>query len=93
MLGDYPGALKAYSESVKRNPNDARVFSNRAACYTKLAEFGLALKDVETCLALDPKFVKAYLRKGNIALLMKETAKARDAYEKALELDEHCQVF
>ncbi|XP_065660585.1 stress-induced-phosphoprotein 1 isoform X2 [Hydra vulgaris] len=89
--GDYPGALKAYSESVKRNPEDARVFSNRAACYTKLAEFGLALKDVETCLVLDPKFIKAYLRKGNIALLMKETAKAREAYEKALELDENCQ--
>jgi len=85
--GDYPGAIKHYNESIKRNPEDPKVYSNRAACYTKLAEFGLALSDVDKCLDLDPNFVKAYLRKGAICLIIKETSKARSAYEKALELD------
>jgi len=89
--GDYPNALKHYSESIKRNPDDARVYSNRAACYTKLVEFGLALKDVDSCLKLDPKFVKAYLRKGTILLTMKESSRARDAFEAALQLDPNCQ--
>jgi len=85
--GKYPDAVKCYTQSIKHNPEDPRVFSNRAACYTKLAEFGLALKDIEVCLRLDPKFVKAYLRKGAISLTLKETAKAKEAYQRALEVD------
>lgn len=89
--GDYPSAIKHYTEAIKRNPDEVKTYSNRAAAYTKLAEFGLAMTDTNTCIKMDPKFVKAYLRKGQILLLMKEPSKAREAFEMAAEIDPQCQ--
>lgn len=35
-------------------------------------DYGRALADIEKALALDPKYVKAWLRKGNIELALKQ---------------------
>ncbi|CAB3981473.1 stress-induced-phospho 1 [Paramuricea clavata] len=85
--GAFPEAMKHYTEAIKRNPNDAKLYSNRAACYQKLAELRLALKDCDECIKLDATFVKGYTRKGACHFAMKEFSKAMDAYNKALELD------
>ncbi|KAG7213876.1 hypothetical protein KM043_003084 [Ampulex compressa] len=85
--GDYPAAIKHYSEAIKRNPDDPKYYSNRAACYTKLAAFDLGLKDCEKCVEIDPKFIKGWIRKGKILQGMQQQGKALSAYQKALELD------
>lgn len=85
--GQYADALKCYSEAIKRNPGDAKVYSNRAACYTKLAAFDLGLKDCDSCLELEPTFVKGWIRKGKILQGMQQYSKASTAFQKAMELD------
>jgi len=85
--GDWAAAVKHYTEALKRNPKDAKIYSNRAACYTKLNAFDLVIKDCDASIGLDPGFVKAYLRKANVLKAMGQTQKAMDVYSKAMELD------
>jgi len=85
--GDFPTALKHYSEAIKRNPEDAKLYSNRAACYAKLMEFRYALEDCDKCIKLDPNFVKGYIRRGMALMALHEPGRALKAYEEAFRLD------
>jgi len=66
LIGDFPTAMKFYNQSAIENPKDAKLFRNRAACYSKLMAFPEALKDCEEAIRLDPTFVKAYVQKGSV---------------------------
>jgi stress-induced-phosphoprotein 1 len=54
--GDFAGAVKAYTESIKRNPSDPRGYNNRAAAYQKLVALPEALKDANEAIKIDPAF-------------------------------------
>jgi stress-induced-phosphoprotein 1 len=54
--GDFAGAVKLYTECVKRDPADPRGWTNRAAAYQKLVALPEALKDAEKAIQVDPKY-------------------------------------
>merc|ERR1712046_335801 len=83
--GMYPEAVAKYSEAMKRNPKAHVPYSNRAACYQKLMEWQLALKDADKCVEMDPTFVKGWSRKAGIHFFLKEYHKAMDAYNVILK--------
>lgn len=85
--GNFAEAVKSYTESIKRDPSDARGYNNRAAAYTKLAALPEALKDVNKAIEVDPNFVKAYIRKANILLSMREHTKALEAVQEGATHD------
>lgn len=60
--------MKHYTEALARgppkvNPDAHKLYSNRAACYTKLGAWDAGLKDADECIALKPDFAKGYVRK------------------------------
>jgi len=85
--GKFADAIVKYSDAMKRNPKDHVPYSNRAACYQKLMEWQLALKDADTCITMEPTFVKGWSRKAGIHYFLKEYHKAMDAYNEILKLE------
>lgn len=84
---DFPGAVAAYSEMVKRAPEDPRGYSNRAAAFIKLFEFPSAVDDCNMAIKKDPKFIRAYIRKAQAYFGMRKYSECVDACTEAQEVD------
>lgn len=84
---DMPGAVEAYSEMIKRAPEDLRGYSNRAAAFLKLLELPSALEDCEMAIKKDPKFIRAYIRKAQVLHGMRKYSEAVDVCDEAQRVD------
>lgn len=85
--GKFPESVKAYSEAVKRNPQDPRGYANRAASFLKLMNYPDVVRDCDKALELDPDFMKAYTRKATAYNIMKQFQKAMATLEEARQHD------
>eukprot|EP01083_Nonionella_stella_P103252 294731_1 len=84
---DFAKAVNCYEEAVKRAPKNATIRNNLAAALCKVMDFNGAKREIETAIDLDDKYVKAWARKGDIEVVMKENHKAMESYKKGLALD------
>ncbi|KAJ6261772.1 Heat shock protein [Drechslerella dactyloides] len=84
---DWPGAVDAYTEMIKRAPSDARGYTNRAAALQKLMSFPSSIDDCRKAIELDPSFMRAHIRLAQGYLGLKEYNKVLDALAAATEAD------
>lgn len=57
-------AVECYTKAIALDSQNPVFYSNRAQAHIKLEEYGLAIADCDSAIALDKEFVKAYYRKG-----------------------------
>ena len=56
--GNAEEAVQLYSQAIKCDPENAALFSNRSAAYSKAGKYMEALTDAETAVQLKPDWAK-----------------------------------
>ncbi|EPS41834.1 hypothetical protein H072_4217 [Dactylellina haptotyla CBS 200.50] len=84
---DWPGAVEAYTQMIKRAPQDARGYTNRAAALQKLMSFPSSIDDCRKAIELDPGFMRAHIRLAQGYYGLKDYNKVLDALAAATAAD------
>ena len=65
---DYAGAIECYTKAIEIDPSNALYYANRAAALTSTQKWEEAIADCDRSASLDPKYVKAFTRKGYVCM-------------------------
>ncbi|XP_032438984.1 uncharacterized protein LOC116732735 isoform X2 [Xiphophorus hellerii] len=83
--GDYGMAVKYFTDAIKYNPKEFKLFGNRSFCFEKMQEYEKALTDSELALSVSPGWVKGLFRKGKALAGLKRYKEAADAFRDVLK--------
>ncbi len=84
--GNYDEAIGHYTESIRLNPRQAVVYSNRGNAYHQKGQFRQAMRDYNKAIALDPNDPSAYANRANTYEKQGKFAEAIKDSSKAIEL-------
>jgi tetratricopeptide (TPR) repeat protein len=86
--GDYDQAVTAFSQAIRRRPNQTGLYLNRALAYQNLMAFASAWQDVNRALQIDPESFLAWTLKGEISETgRKDLDQALLCYNRAVQLN------
>ena len=93
----YQEALDVYTEALQVDKFHARanakLFCNRAACFSKLGKHSEAIDDCTKAIQLDRSYQKAFLRRARAFTETEEFNQAVKDYETLLSLDRRNQEY
>src|SRR5205807_491007 len=84
---EYEEALRAYSEVIFQDHNDAAAYAGKSEALFKLKRSKEALATSEIAIRLAPNLARAWANKGNALNSLKRYQEALAACEKALQLE------
>ncbi|KAM7366228.1 hypothetical protein PAMP_015685 [Pampus punctatissimus] len=88
--GDYNMAVKYFTDAIKYNPTEFKLFGNRSFCFEKMQEYEKSLTDAELSLSMFPGWVKGLFRKGRALAGLKRYEESSQAFREVLKLDSSC---
>jgi curved DNA-binding protein CbpA len=89
----FPEAVKALEEAIKGNPDEGEYYAWRGyakffSVADKKTNHAEALRDINHCIAKNPRCAPAFYFLGHIARLMGDLKEAKKQFKKCLELNE-----
>ncbi|XP_072533946.1 uncharacterized protein [Salminus brasiliensis] len=88
--GNLDMAVKYFTDAIKHNPKEFKLFGNRSFCYEKMQQYEKALVDADLALSLSPTWIKGLYRKGKALVGLKRYYDASLIYKEVLKLDSSC---
>ncbi|XP_042243932.1 uncharacterized protein si:dkey-33c12.4 [Thunnus maccoyii] len=85
--GQYGVAVKCFTDAIKYNPKEFKLFGNRSLCYERMQQYENALRDADLALSMEPNWVKGLFRKGKALCGLKRYYEASLVYKEVLKLD------
>ncbi|XP_067884743.1 tetratricopeptide repeat protein 31-like isoform X1 [Heterodontus francisci] len=89
--GRYEDAVGFFTEAIKYDPKEYRLFGNRSYCYERLQQYSRALSDAQIALSLNPSWPKGYFRKARALAGVKKYIGAIEAFQEVLRIDSSCK--
>lgn len=86
VQGHFLEAIGFYSDALEYSPTNAVILSNRAQAYIKVENYGLAMADATAALESDPKYAKAYYRRGSSQYALGHLKDAKKDFRKVCQL-------
>jgi DnaJ homolog subfamily C member 7 len=84
--GKYADAIDQYTKLLEIDPRNrnfnSTICANRALCHQKRGNNMEALRDINKAIALNEKYTKAYMRRGNIYMQLKMYEEAKYDFQK-----------
>ena len=86
-IGDYEGAIADYNKALSLDPTNQNFWYNRAACRVETKDYERAHLELDTIITKWKKYAPPYLLKCEAYLQQKDTLKATEWLDKALDVD------
>ncbi|XP_061599066.1 tetratricopeptide repeat protein 31-like isoform X2 [Cololabis saira] len=85
--GQFETAVNCFTDAIKFNPREFKLFGNRSLCYERLQQYKSALRDADVALSMEPKWIKGLFRKGKALCGLKRYYEASLIYKEVLTLE------
>ena len=85
-LGDFDDAIANFTQAIRLQPNDARIYDARAHAYCAKGEFDKAIADCNEAIRIMPQFARAYFARATIYTRKGDEARAVEDFAQAKKL-------